>query len=395
MLYIDITRLVNNNTKHLTGVDRVSLAYIQHYKSMACAVLRLPQSWIFFPYSLSIKIFENLLTQQPIIFLRKTITKKYYMWRYKFPKQGEKNYLLHTSHSGLEKSDFATLMAFYHLQGIYFLHDLIPIDYPEYCREGELQKHQRRLKNMAEAALVICNSYYTYERWVSYCQNKQLFFPKSIIAHLAVEERWHQLTINSLSNASLLHHILPHKPYFVILGTIEARKNHLLILNIWRILVQQLGEACPILVIIGKRGWECEQVFDILDRSIELRPVILELNTITDAELPLVLKKAQALLFPSFVEGFGLPLIEAFKAGIPVIASDIAAFREINQDIAPLISPFNTYAWLEEVKKYLTIESPARQEQIKKIHDKNLAFTWETHFKIVDSYIISLLEDKV
>ncbi|MDI9712574.1 hypothetical protein QM261_18810, partial [Acinetobacter baumannii] len=49
-------------------------------------------------------------------------------------------------------------------------------------------------------------------------------------------------------------------PYFVMLGTIEPRKNHWFMLHIWRRLVEQMGETAPKLVVIGRRGWECENV---------------------------------------------------------------------------------------------------------------------------------------
>lgn len=64
--------------------------------------------------------------------------------------------------------------------------------------------------------------------------------------------------------------------YFVVLGTIEPRKNHLLLLQVWRQLIEELGLAAPRLVIIGQRGWECEQVVDLLDRCEVLRGVVLE-----------------------------------------------------------------------------------------------------------------------
>lgn len=60
------------------------------------------------------------------------------------------------------------------------------------------------------------------------------------------------------------------KPYFVVLGTMRPRKNHLLLLHLWRQLVAELGDGAPQLVVIGQRGWECEQVVDLLDRCTAL-----------------------------------------------------------------------------------------------------------------------------
>jgi len=131
------------------------------------------------------------------------------------------------------------------------------------------------------------------------------------------------------------------RPYFVMLGTIESRKNHLLILNVWARLARTMGAHCPLLVIIGQRGWECEQVIDMLDRCADLTGNVIEMPRCVDGELGAILSHARALLFPSFVEGYGLPLVEALSMGTPVLASDLPVFRELAQDI-PNISTRST-----------------------------------------------------
>src|SRR5580698_988440 len=97
------------------------------------------------------------------------------------------------------------------------------------------------------------------------------------------------------------------EPYFVILGTIEPRKNHWLLLQVWRRLVERLGDRTPRLVVIGQRGWECENAVDMLERCEELRGVVTELPACPDVELTSYLRHARALLFPSFAEGYGMP----------------------------------------------------------------------------------------
>src|SRR5262249_22522618 len=116
-------------------------------------------------------------------------------------------------------------------------------------------------------------------------------------------------------------------PYFAVLGTIEPRKNHLLLLNFWSRLAATLS-APPRLLVIGPRGWENEQVLDMLERSRRLRGLVEEHNALSDAQVGSVLSRARALLLPSFAEGYGLPLAEALASGIPVLCSDIAVFRE-------------------------------------------------------------------
>lgn len=388
MLYIDITRLYNSTESgKLTGVDKVTIAYLANLGKNSCAVIRYPKYWLFLPYGLSQALFQALLKGKRKKIAHNQWGRKLNAIRFAQPQKGEKNYLLHTSHSGLEKPDFIDFMNKYQLKGIYFLHDLIPIDYPEYCRDGEKQKHQVRLQTMSQGELVICNSQYTLSRWQDYCGKNGLELPQSIFAHLAPDMTW-QKKIDIAG--SLFELILPSQPYFLVIGTIEARKNHLLLLNVWRALFQNLKEHCPKLVIVGKRGWECEQVVDILDRSDTLKQVVLEFNNCSDEDLNYLMHHCQALLFPSFEEGYGLPLLEAFYSHIPVIASDIPAFREINFDnIGCLLSPIDALAWKDKIIDYCDSKHSERLEQIKKMSNiQNNLPTWERHFTRIFPYIM-------
>jgi glycosyltransferase involved in cell wall biosynthesis len=139
---------------------------------------------------------------------------------------------------------------------------------------------------------------------------------------------------------------LARLPYFVICSTIEPRKNHLLILQVWRELVRREGAGAPKLVIVGGRGWKFEAVAALLDRSPVLRGHVIEVSGLTTPSLKRLLDGARALLMPSFAESYGLPVVEALSAGVPVIASDIPVFREICGNRAKLISPLNGEAWL-------------------------------------------------
>ena len=102
---------------------------------------------------------------------------------------------------------------------------------------------------LSTGVAVIVNSEDTLGQLEDYAKEHNYLLPPNIYSPLAV----HALPEPSLKR-------LIEEPYFVIIGTIEGRKNHLLLLNIWRELYQQFGADAPKLVIIGRRGWECEQV---------------------------------------------------------------------------------------------------------------------------------------
>lgn len=147
--------------------------------------------------------------------------------------------------------------------------------------------------------------------------------------------------------------------YFVVCGTIEPRKNHLTLLNAWRVLASD--PSPPKLVIVGKRGWLNGAVVETLERSVALRPHVIEAGGLSTPGLRRLLAGARALLMPSFAEGFGLPVAEALAAGTPVVASDIEAFREVGGDAIDYVDPLDGLGWLQAVRDYSTQNSPRRR----------------------------------
>src|SRR5262249_52901081 len=95
----------------------------------------------------------------------------------------------------------------------------------------------------------------------------------------------------------------PDEAYFVVIGTIEPKKNHFFLLSIWRQLRLELGHGTPRLIVIGSRGWENENVVDLLDRSRLLKGVVEERGHVADESLSEILSGARALLLASFAEG--------------------------------------------------------------------------------------------
>jgi glycosyltransferase involved in cell wall biosynthesis len=168
------------------------------------------------------------------------------------------------------------------------------------------------------------------------------------------------------------------RPYFVMLSTIEPRKNHQWLLRLWQRLVETQGEAAPRLVLIGGRGWENEAVFKMLDRMHGVSRHVAECSGLDDAALGGVLRGARALLSPSLAEGYGLPVAEALALGTPVIASDLPAHREVAAGCAELLDPLDGAAWLSAIADYAAEASPRREAQRQKLAAYR-APSWDAH----------------
>jgi glycosyltransferase involved in cell wall biosynthesis len=178
-------------------------------------------------------------------------------------------------------------------------------------------------------------------------------------------------------------------PTFVALGTIEARKNHRMLLDIWSRLVDRLGDEAPNLVIIGQRGWEADDVFELLDRPERFRGKVTELGRCSDEEIAQHLSNARALLFPSLAEGYGLPLVEALAEATPVIASNLSVFHEIGGNIPLFLQPTDAAAWERAILDFSLPDSDSRRTQIAKMNGYR-APDWKSHFDRVEQWLAGL-----
>ena len=381
-ILIDVSRLLGRAAQGRlpTGVDRVCLAYVQRWGEKAQAVVQKGGWRRIVPYKESQQLFA--LAQNPV---------PNFSWRLNqviakaclppWPSQDAGAKLgLYLGHTGVESPTFQTWLKTTRQNPVYFVHDLIPISHPEYCREGEQAAHTERMTVMLKTgAGMICNSRFTLDTLTTFACSRRLPMPPAVVALLAP----------ALLEAAfaLQPELLPFpKPYFVVLGTIEPRKNHLQLLNVWRELVGRLGDDAPHLLVIGQRGWECENVVDMLERCALIKPFVYEISDCSDTDLAHFLTHAQALLFPSFVEGYGMPLVESLMLGTPVIASDLAVLKEVAGDIPDFLSAIDGIGWMQVVLDYSDAISVRRTAQLQRMRGFKVP-TWDEHFTQVDGLL--------
>jgi glycosyltransferase involved in cell wall biosynthesis len=381
-ILIDVSRLVWRVWKGRlpTGVDRVCLAYVDHFGPRGHAVIQYRELRAVLTFVDSQALFALLGAGGPrfrrrlIALLAKAVPRG----MASRPRAGA--LYLNIGHTGLDSTGLPTWIARHGLRAIHLIHDLIPINAPEFCRPGEAEKHRRRMTNaLLSASGIIANSAVTLEDLQRFAVEQDLPCPPGIAAWLA----GHQLPLDVAP-------IPADRPYFVTIGTIEGRKNHILLLRLWQRLVRRLGAGTPRLVIVGQRGWEAEHALAMLDRGLGLDGVVHEMGGCGDAELARLIKGARAVLMPSFTEGFGLPVVEALQLGTPVIASDLPVFREIAGNIPTYIASFDSVGWEQAIVDFCG-NSPERTRQIEAIQSYH-APDWATHFAAVEQYLAALPE---
>jgi glycosyltransferase involved in cell wall biosynthesis len=277
---------------------------------------------------------------------------------------------LNTSHGGLFRPAVAHWLERSGSRGVFFVHDLIPLEYPEFNRPREPARHAARLRTIsAHAQQVLVNSEATRQALLRYLGRQGLRQPPVSVLPLGVEPRLSGDAVAPLN---------PALPYFVVLSTIEPRKNHQLLLQLWRRWVEAEGPGAARLVVLGRRGWENQTVFNQLDRTPQLQQHVVECAGLADAQLGALLRGARALLSPSFAEGFGLPLAEALALGTPVLASSIEAHREVGGDHAEYLDPLDGGAWLQALRDYAATPSPRRERRLRSLPQYRPP-GWEEH----------------
>lgn len=269
------------------------------------------------------------------------------------------------------------------IKPVFMIHDLLPLDYPEYWKPGYRSRFDRRISTAARyGAAFITTTTCVRDRLAKELEQRGL--PERPI-HVAPLP-------SSLRGAS--HG--PEKgelsavPYFVVLGTIEPRKNHLLLLNIWRRIAER-GDPVPKLVVIGARGWQNQQTFDFIDRCHVIRPHVFEISGLSSANLAEILVNARALLMPSFAEGYGLPLVEALSLGVPTVASDIHVFREITQGCASYLHPLDGEGWERIIIRLARGSALAdANADLQKTSKRFRSPTWDSYFNSVEDFVDGL-----
>ncbi|MDP9422823.1 MAG: glycosyltransferase family 4 protein [Pseudomonadota bacterium] len=376
-ILIDVSRLIWRQwTNRLpTGIDRVCRAYLQHFASRAQAVVQFRRLQLILDSADSARLF-NLLLDNPNHY-RTRLAQILGAAALRPARRVDNKLYLNVGHTGLNSAFLGPWLARRGLKPVILIHDLIPITHPEYCREGEADRHWQRMTNALEAAsAMIVNSRATESDLRAFARSRGLPMPPCLVAWLGTD----MPPATAVTSAAL-----SERPYFVMVGTIEARKNHLLILEVWAELVGRLGAKAPELVIIGQRGWEADAAIAILDNLGPLSCHVRELGRCDDESMERLIAGAQAMLMPSFVEGFGLPLVESLQKGVPVIASDVAVFREIAGNIPTCLDPTDRQKWVKAILDYST-DGSERRRQLKALQAFH-APTWKSHFALVDEFL--------
>lgn len=374
---LDLSRLVSRAGRPLTGVDRVEFAWLDHLLTLDTPLFGLVRSA--FGYILLDRVgctrlrdritqggwgppdrLSRLKRMDPIragaeaelrrIAIARTLPPGVpRMLRRHLPRGV---HYINTGHTNFTRRLIRALDRLGARKAV-LIHDTIPLDHPEYQRDGTVETFRSFLARVGEHAdLILCNSHQTERDLHRHLPQ----VPETLVTPLGVD----------LPQPGTAPEGPWTRPYFVTLGTIEPRKNHALLLDLW----EQGIDAD--LLILGNRGWENHATFARLDAH---PPRVHEIADLPDEAVFALMRDAAGFLFPSFAEGYGLPPIEAASLGVPILCNNLGIYRETLGDIPAYADVQNVYLWHKTIGQMIADYHAGRKQS-----PEFAPPTWAAHF---------------
>ncbi|MCY1719092.1 glycosyltransferase family 1 protein [Prolixibacteraceae bacterium Z1-6] len=250
------------------------------------------------------------------------------------------------------------------IKHVAYIHDVLFLDYPEYFSTFENLVYRLIPKLGKKSSGIITISKSEKERI-----QKHINYPseKIFVVYHGVNNKFvNKHDIKSLNNI-LLKYNLPAN-YTLYIGRINIRKNI-------PTLLKAISLTNESLVLIGKKEHKSFNL-DKMIKDLNIEDRVFTLGFIPEQDLQIILSNAMIFCFPSFAEGFGLPPVEAFKAGIPVITTNSTSLSEICDNAALYFEPLNSKELAQKID-ILVKNKDIREELILKGLERAEMFTWK------------------
>ncbi len=263
-------------------------------------------------------------------------------------------------HPGYGK-EIRALKKQYGLRFAILVHDILPVTHPQFVSPSHIPNFKRWLAEMAGLwDMVLTPSKASAQALVRYLEATGLPVPPVTPIPFGAGFR----SLDSNPDATL-----PVKePYVLFVSTIEVRKNHLLLVRIWKRLIEKHGAAkVPALVFAGKLGWEIDALRAELAATNDLGGKVKVLEYLSDAEIRAAYDGCLFTAFPSLCEGWGLPVSESLSHGKFCVASNATSIPEAGGPFADYFDP------ADEEEAFRLIERAVFDTQYRQAREDEIA----------------------
>lgn len=217
-----------------------------------------------------------------------------------------------------------------------FIHDLIQARNPEYVHKGATAAFRSSFADIAVLAdILVTSSNFVASEIRGYVAAKFGLEVELAAIPLATEL---DRPPSTAAMGDEFRHLL-EDGYVLCVGTIEVRKNHMFLIRVWERLIREFEGPIPNLVLVGKWGWDIEELRDYIERSDYLGARLFIYNGVSDTGLGWLFDNCLFTVYPSLAEGWGLPVGESLASGKPCVASNTTSMPEVGGRFCRYIDP--------------------------------------------------------
>jgi glycosyltransferase involved in cell wall biosynthesis len=250
------------------------------------------------------------------------------------------------------------------------IHDIIPLLF----KHSHFKYFDKLVDSARRADLIITVSESTKRDLLQV----EGFSDKHIVAvPLAADPQFHTAPADAVNAIRAKIGISENIPYFLSVSTLEPRKNFPFLLRAFKKVVESYGDIPCRLVLCGRIGWGTDVHEEIRDLIKQLDGLVCYTGFVSDEELNALYTGAEAFLFPSIYEGFGLPLLESMACGTPVISSNTSSMPEVVGDAGILLSPTKEQSWVDAMIWMLRLTPQEKEIHSRKAYERASLFSWE------------------
>jgi glycosyltransferase involved in cell wall biosynthesis len=250
------------------------------------------------------------------------------------------------------------------------IHDILFEDNPEYFERGFTFRSKLLVKRSARRAdQVHTSSEYSRDR-LKFHYGLEMDKVRLVQPGIDVDS---SAIIDRATAAKYVLDKFGVENFILTVGRIEPRKNHLSLLKAYRLIRQHHAHIGP-LVIVGQRDFGYDSFFDVVN-SESLRDHVKIMENVDDTALVNLYRAARLFVYPSFAEGFGLPVLEAMAYGVPVITSKATSLPEVTMDAAVLVDPESPNALADAIMKLIDDEDRQISMSLKGV-ERAKRFSW-------------------
>lgn len=252
---------------------------------------------------------------------------------------------------------------------VVYVHDISPITQKQYNSWWQTNKFRLLLGlNVRRAQKILTISQ------TSATQLKHLFFGIKAPIHIVYPGLAKRFTgeISATATSEFKSKYGLKEKFFLSVGTLQPRKNYLIAIKAFHKFLQQSGHTGSWqYVIAGGFGWDYQEVIDYL-HAHKLEDKVKILSRLNDMEIVVAMRAANGFIQLSLDEGFGMPLIEAAANGLPILASNISVFKEIDLINTIYVEPTDTDSIVEELIELSSMDKTGVNSDIAQ------QFSWKT-----------------